>query len=180
MVELSILVWVLAAFFALVGWSRGWVKEIIALAGITLGLFAMSEFQILFNNIFDDLLPDQRFYLQTILFLLVVFFAYQTRALDNGGGRTERDETQSKALGSLVGFANGYLIGGTLWYFLLVHPNPQGNYALAPYVVQPPPGTASAAAAGGNLPLQVLTAGSNGDLLSLLVVVLFIVVLVLI
>ena len=180
MVELSILVWVLAVFFAFVGWSRGWIKEIIALAGIILGLFAMNEFQVLFNNTFDDLPPDQRFYLQSILFLLIVFFAYQTRALEGGRGRTGRDETQSKALGALVGFANGYLVGGTLWYFLLVHPNAQGNYALAPHVVAPPPGTASAAAAGGNLPLQVLTTGNNGDLLSLLVVGLFVLVLVLI
>lgn len=179
MIELTVLVWTLAAFTAYIGWKRGWIKEVIALAGITLGLFAMSEFQVLFNNTFNDLPPEQRFYLQSVLFLLIVFFAYQTRELDRGSrGATERDELQSRVLGAIVGLLNGYLISGTLWYFLTVHPS-NGNYALSPYVVAPAPGT-DAAAAAQNLPLQVLTAGQNGDLLALMVVVLFVVVLVLI
>lgn len=181
MVELSILVWMLAGFFAYVGWKRGWTKEVISLSGIILGLFALYQFDTLIRvTLFGDLPRDQVFYIQCTLFIVIIFFAYHTRALGEtrpggSGRREERDEMQSRALGGIVGFINGYLIGGTLWYFLDV-----SAYPVSPLVIPPPAGTASAEAVR-NLPLYVLTQnGANGDLLSLLVVVLFIVVLVMI
>jgi uncharacterized membrane protein required for colicin V production len=182
MVELSILVWMLAAFFGYIGWKRGWTKELIALAGIVLGLFALYQFDTLLRvTLFGDLPRSQVFYIQSTIFIVIIFFAYHSRAIGDSRpasgsrGREERDETQSRALGGIVGFINGYLIGGTLWYFLDV-----AGYPIAPLVVAPTVGTASAEAAR-NLPLYVLTQnGANGDLLSLLVVVLFIVVLVMI
>jgi hypothetical protein len=147
-----------------------------------LGLFALYQFDTLIRvTLFGDLPRSQVFYIQAALFIAIIFFAYHTRALgetprsSGGGRREERDEMQSRALGGIVGFINGYLIGGTLWYFLDV-----SAYPLAPLVVAPTAGTASAEAVR-NLPLYVLTQnGANGDLLSLLVVVLFIVVLVMI
>lgn len=176
MIELSLLVWVLAAVFAYVGWLRGWTKEVISLAGITLGLFALHEFDILIREtLFGDLPAQQVFAIQAALFLIIVFFAYQTNALaERAESRAERDELQTRALGGLVGFANGYLVGGTIWYFLDI-----ANYPLSPYVVEPALGSASAAAVN-NLPLYVLTGNGTNDLLSLLVVVLFVIVLVII
>jgi hypothetical protein len=178
MVELIVLVWLLVAFFAVVGFRRGWTKEIIALSGIVLGLFALFQFDgLLRQTLFGDLPPGQVYYIQAALFITVVFFAYQTRALGEGRPRRGegRDETQTQILGGIVGGINGYLVSGTLWYFLDI-----ANYPTAPAVVPPPAGTLSAATVG-NLPLYVLTqGGQNGDLLSLLVVILFIVVLVLI
>lgn len=178
MVELVVIVWLLVAFFAFVGFRRGWTKEIIALSGIILGLFALYQFDSLLRvTLFGDLPRGQVYYIQAALFITVVFFAYQTRALGEGRPRRGdvRDETQTQVLGAIVGGINGYLVSGTLWYFLDI-----ANYPTAPAVVAPPAGTISAATVG-NLPLYVLTQGSqNGDLLSLLVVVLFIVVLVLI
>lgn len=184
MVELSILVWLLAFFFGYVGYLRGWTKEVISLSGIVLSLFALYQFDTLIRvTLFGDLPRSQIFYIQAIIFITIVFFSYQTRALvesrtenrSGQGRREERDEAQSKALGSLVGFLNGYMIGGTIWYFLDIN-----NYPLAPLVITPPVGSASAAAVQ-NLPLYVLTAnGTSGDFLSLLVVILFVIVLVLI
>lgn len=186
MIELNILVWVLSAFFGYVGALRGWTKEVISMAGVVLGLFALYRFDVLIRQTLFVALPnDQKFYLQTIIFLLIVFFAYQTRALVGGDasrarGDSGRDPLQTKVLGAIVGFINGYLIGGTIWYFLDINRLPNGQYPLFPYVVAPLPNTASAQALP-NLPLYLLTQnGANGDLLSLMVVVLFIVVLVMI
>lgn len=188
MLELSVLVWILSSFFAFVGWVRGWTKAIISLAGIILGLFALYEFDALIReSLFGDLPPDQKFYLQTLIFLVIVFFAYQTRALvgiealrarrDRPDGR---DVLQSRVLGGLVGFLNGYLIFGSIWYFLDINRTPTGNYPLAPYIVAPPPGSASAQLLE-SLPLTVLTqGGTNNDLLAFAVVISFIVVLILI
>jgi uncharacterized membrane protein required for colicin V production len=187
MVELSLLVWFLAAFFAYLGALRGWTKEVISSAGIVLGLFALYQFDNLIRfNLFGDLPLDQKFYLQTMIFLAIVFFAYQTRAIVGAdasrsrSGSDGRDNLQTRVLGGIVGFINGYLIGGTIWYFLDINRLPNGAYPLDPFVSAPLPGTASAQALQ-NLPLYVLTQnGASGDLLSLAVVVLFVIVLVLI
>jgi hypothetical protein len=189
MIELNILVWGLSAFFAYVGAQRGWTKEVISLSGVILGLFALYQFDGLLRQTLLVAVPnDQKFYFQTIFFLVIVFFAYQTRALGNnepparGGGRADsgRDPLQTRILGAIVGFLNGYLIGGSIWYFLDINRLPNGDYPLTPYIIAPLPGTASAQALP-NLPLYLLTQnGANGDLLSLLVVVLFVVVLIMI
>lgn len=187
MMELSPLWWALAFFFTFVGWSRGWTKEIISMAGIVLGLFATFQFDTLIRlNLLGNVPPDQRTVIQVILFLIIVFFAYQTRAIVGGEaqrtrrGAGGRDPLQTKVLGAMAGFVNGYLVGGTLWYFLEINRLPSGQYPLSPYITAPLPGTPSAEAVS-NLPLFILTQnGANGDLLSLLVVLLFLLVLVLI
>lgn len=187
MVELSVLVWLLVGFFGYVGVMRGWTKELISMAGIILALFGLFQFDTALRvRILGGLPPDHRFYIQSALFLLVVFFAYQTKALVGGeatrarSGSEGRDPLQTKVLGAIVGGINGYLIAGTIWYLLDINRTPAGLYPLEPFVVAPPAGTASASAIS-NLPLYLLTNnGANADLLSLAVIVLFIVVLIMI
>lgn len=189
MIELSVLVWVGAAFFAYVGFYRGYLREIISLAGIMLGLFALYNFDDLLRGSLLVTLPnDQRFYIQTILFLLIVLFAYQSRAdltPDDERDRRSRDRNdqrdplQTKVLGAMLGFLNGYLIGGTIWYFLEINRLASGQYPLDPFVIAPVPGSPSQSLLS-SLPLFVLTSGGSGDLLSLSVVVLFVIVLIII
>ncbi len=188
MIELVFLVYFLIVFFALIGSKRGWIKELIAMSGVILALFGMFQFDTLIRRtLFGNLPSDQRFYLQSIMFLVVVFFAYQNRAII-GAEATRvrnnqadgRDPLQTRVLGALAGGVNGYLISGTLWYFMDINRVATGLYPLDPYVIAPPAGTASATFLP-NLPLYLLTNnGANGDLLSLAVIVLFIGVLIMI
>ncbi len=184
MIQLTAVVYLFIAFFAYVGWLRGWTKEVISLAGIMLAIFALWEFRDFITNvIFDELPAGQVFYIQSAIFGGIVFFAYQTRALaQRAGRRNNREELQTKVLGGIVGAINGYLISGTLWFFLDFPTTtvPGSNYALAPLVVAPSPGSVSADFVQ-NLPVYLLT-GTAGDsaLLSLVVVVLFVAVLILI
>src|SRR5690606_37642297 len=101
MIQLSVVVYLFIVFFAYVGWLRGWTKEVISLAGIMLAIFALWEFRAVISGvIFNDLPPGQVFYIQSALFLMIVFFAYQTRALaERPGRRNNREELQSKVLG---------------------------------------------------------------------------------
>lgn len=184
MIQLSLLIYLFAAFFAYVGWLRGWTKEVISLAGITLAIFALWEFRnFIIGVVFNDLPAGQVFYIQAALFGLIVFFAYQTRALaERSGRRNNREKLQSKVLGAIVGAINGYLISGTLWFFL-DYPFRFGttpNYPLSPMITVPQVGSVSESMIA-NLPVYLLT-GTQGDgtMLSFLVVVLFILVLVLI
>ena len=182
MLELVTLVWLCIAGFAAIGFGRGWTKEIIAMAGITLGLFALHQFDAaLRDQLLRQFSAQNKFLVQTIILLIIAFFAYQTRGLMGGGAPPDnaqggRDALQSKALGGIVGAINGYLISGSVWYFMHIN-----AYPLAPFVEAPAAGSLSLSTVN-NLPLYVLAGGPGtpGELLSLLVIALFITVLVLI
>ena len=68
------------------------------------------------------------------------------------------------------------MMSGSIWYFMHIN-----DYPLAPYIEAPTEGSLSWATID-RLPLFVLAQGpgSSGDLLSLLVIALFIIVLILI
>ncbi len=181
MLELVTLVWVSILVFAVIGLGRGWTKEVIAMAGVTLGLFALHQFDAAIREqLLGNVSAGGKFLFQCAVLLIIAFFAYQTRAL-RGGGRSEpdnagRDALQAKALGGIVGALNGYLLSGSVWYFMHIN-----DYPLAPYIEAPAAGSLSHGTVS-NLPLFVLAAGPGtpGELLSLTVIALFITVLVLI
>lgn len=194
MIQLTVLMWFFMAFFGYIGWKREFRKELISLSGIILALFGLSEFDTLVRvTLFGDLTPGTVYYIQAVIFLVIVFFAYETRGLEDDsssrrgrrGRRSaaeEREKLQSRALGAIVGIGNGYLVGGSLWYFLdiwVASPvRAIGSYPLGGRVIQPPAGSISAEWVA-NLPLYVLGAG-QGSFLSLAVVILFVIILVMI
>lgn len=179
MLQISTFMWVMAAVFAYVGFSRGWNKEIIATSGIILGLFALHQFDdVLRQTLLANLPTEQIFLVQAIIFGIIVFFAYQTRALggDDKGSRDGRDSLQTSILGGIVGFINGYLVFGTLWYFMDIT-----GYPLSPYISAPIPNTVSADFVD-SLPLYLLAGGpgGGGDLLAAAMIALFLIVLIVI
>ena len=176
MIQLVGIMVMLAIFFAIIGYLRGWNKELISMAGIILGLFALFQFDsLLRGTLLAGVGQREVFLVQSMIFIIIVFFAYQTRAL--GRARPDgRDSLQEGILGSIVGFINGYLIWGSLWYFLDIN-----QYPLSPWIVAPSPGSPSDQARD-LLPLVILGGGVNGDgnLLAIAVIVLFLFVLVVI
>lgn len=182
MMQLSALLWAMALLFGYIGFSRGWNKEVIALSGIILGLFALYQFDdVLRGTLLVTVSGDQVFLVQSAIFGIIVFFAYQTRALigteaTRARGEGGRDQLQTNILGAVVGFINGYLIWGTFWYMMEIN-----NYPLAPYITRPTAGSSSAITAT-QLPLYLLAGGpaGSGDLLALAVIVLFLIVLIVI
>lgn len=182
MLELMTLVWAFIIFFAFAGFQRGWTKEIISMAGIILGLFALHQFDVLIRGqLLAGFGASLKFMFQAGVFLVIVFFAYQTRALIGSDiqaaqGGDGRDALQSKVLGGIVGAVNGYLVSGSVWYFMHIN-----HYPLSPYIAEPASGSLSFQNLG-NLPLYILAQGpgSPDDLLSLMVIALFIAVLILI
>jgi hypothetical protein len=177
MIELSAVLVVMSIFFGVIGFLRGWNKELIAMAGIILGLFALFQFDTLLRGtILRGIARDQVFLVQAAIFIVIVFFAYQSRALGDENPRQGRSRLQESILGAVVGAVNGYLIWGSLWYFLDIN-----NYPLAPAIIAPAPGSLSAQTLQW-LPLVVLGGGINGsgDLLAVAVIVLFVFVLIVI
>jgi hypothetical protein len=174
MIQLSTFVWGMVAMFAIIGFSRGWTKEIIALTGVVLALFTLEQFKDVFlTPLTAGAEPAQQFYLYSGILLVISFFAYQTPArFDKGSKKRSRVQAaglQEGLLGGLLGAFNGYLIFGSLWYYMR-----ELNYPLSPNIPPPFVGTASETMAV-NLPLDWLL---EGNLLTLLVVILFLFVIV--
>lgn len=176
MIQLVGVMWVMAIFFAIIGFLRGMNKELISTSGIILGLFALFQFdQYIRLVLLANVTQRQVFLFQSVVFVVIVFFAYQTRALgigDDDGG-DGRSNIQSSVLGAIIGGINGYLIWGSLWYFLDIN-----QYPFAPYVIAPAPNSPSDQALN-ILPLVLLGGGpgGSGDILALAVIVLFVIVL---
>lgn len=172
MIQLSSFLWGMVALFAFVGFVRGSNKEIIGLTGIVLALFVLEQFRdVLLSPLVAGAAPDQQFYLYAGVLLVITFFAYQTperfSAMERRKGA--REGLQEGLLGSTIGALNAYLLFGSLWFYM-----DNLGYPLSPYITAPPLGSASAAMVN-QLPLVWLL---EGNLLTLMVIVLFLFVLV--
>jgi len=174
MVQLSTILWMLIILFALVGALRGWTRELVSTAGIILALFATWQFDaVLLQPLTRGAAPEQIFFLYSGILVVISFFAYQAptniAAKRQQTVADQRLGVQERLLGSVLGGVNGYLIFGSIWYYL-----DRTGYPFAPYIFAPTPGSASAAMVE-SLPLIFLV---QGNLLTVLVIVLFLLVLI--
>ena len=172
MIQISSLVWSTAIFFLVMGFLRGWNKELASLAGIAFGVFVLFQLDpLLRSSIFSILSLNQIFIIQTGIFVAFVFLIY--RSFDWGSER-QAGNWGASIIGGLIGFANGYLVSTTIWYFLDVN-----EYPFEPFIVAPGPTSASSGminlipivSIGNNL-------GSGSDVLVLVIVALLFLVLV--
>ena len=168
MISLHIVFYMMIIFFALIGYLRGWQREVIALTGLVASIAFLSTFgQEVINlwpstDITEGMSPEAaiqanqaRFWIQAIVHSSIAFFSYQmvTRLADQvSGGRIGdrvRANLEKRVVGSLIGATNGYLFVGALWSFLeyMITPNgyqqlsPGALYAFDPLIIRPVEGT---------------------------------------
>lgn len=123
--------------FTLIGVARGYRHElgstIIIFVSIFLVTFLSSYMVRGFTFISDSLLgqeaPDEVNFVLSIAFMVVfsifIFAGYAGRTLDFPG--RELPPPAGSIISALVGLINGYLVGGTLWYFLSTYSYPLGD-----------------------------------------------------
>lgn len=178
MMQLSSVLIMVAIIGGVVGYLRGWSKEVVATAGIILALFTQQQFNVIvFEPITAGASAEAKFYLYSFLLLIVTFFAYQTPAQASrlSGNRlysnSRRESLTERVLGLFVGAFNGYMVFGSLWYYL-----DSFGYPFNPYFTAPAPGSPSAMLVASNvLPLAWLV---QGNLLTIVVIVLFLFVII--
>lgn len=148
MVSLQFVFWFMVVFFALIGYMRGWQREVIALTGLIASIAALIQFGDSITRLVGALtgadatdplaIRRQQFWIQAILHSLIAFFSYQVvaRIADQAtGGRLGerlRGGLEKRILGALIGAFNGYLVIGTLWGFLEYQLTPGGYVQLGP------------------------------------------------
>ncbi len=136
MISLTVLFGLLVVLFALIGGMRGWAKELLVTSAIVLGLFlnAILETYITPYRTALFLQPGQsQFVIRGTLLILLAFFGYQTPHLRALQSKLVRERLEEILLGGLLGALNGYLLVGSIWYYL--H---QAGYP-TDLVIWPPP-----------------------------------------
>jgi uncharacterized membrane protein required for colicin V production len=136
MLDLAVVYFFLLALFAVVGFLRGWQREVIAAAGLVASIAALSQF----GHVVVELLTDipavgtdpvsnpepfrRMFWVQFGFHSFIAFVSYQMvsrladLALRGRLGERLRTGLESKIIGTLFGLLNGYLYIGALWGFL--------------------------------------------------------------
>jgi hypothetical protein len=121
MISLVVLFGMFVILFAVIGGMRGWAKELLVTSAIVLGLFL--------NAILETYVEPYRtgmatqpgstqFFVRGILLLLLAFFGYQTPSLRALQPKVVRERLEEIVLGLVMGALNGYLLVGSLWYYL--------------------------------------------------------------
>ncbi len=172
MIQIYSMLWISAVFFGIVGVIRGWNRELLTLAGIILSVFALFQFDALLRGVLLASVPeDQVFFVELFIFVLILYMTYRTRGTGGRGGR--RNRIQDAITGGLIGALNGYLIWGAVWYLLDIN-----EYPLDPLVIAPS-ATSISAQNLNSIPLVLLggAAGNSTELLTVMVIVLFLFVL---
>jgi hypothetical protein len=135
MIPLNTVFWGLVFLFGMIGALRGWAKEILVSSSVFLAMFTQQVFgqyilgptnpylPMLLDASAEVISPDTysttQFYVCTTLLLLLTFFGYAGPTLvGRVGGKVAREQLQDALLGFFLGLLNGFLVIGTLWFYL--------------------------------------------------------------
>lgn len=145
MISLNVLLYVFMGIFGMIGATRGWAKEMLVTFGVILSMFILSIMErfIPFIQNMSNSAPEALFWIRISLLIVLVFFGYQTPNISKfaGSGSFAREKLQDILLGLFMGVINGYLVFGTIWFFM--H---QAGYPFEP-ITAPVPGTPAGDAA---------------------------------
>lgn len=146
MIALNFAFWIFVIFYAVIGAMRGWAKELLVTFSTILAIFI-----VIIVERFAPFVTDFQqaagqaagapmdFWVRSGLMIIFTFFGYQTPRLPRiQTAKLARERVQDVILGALVGAVNGYMIMGSLWFFL-DQINYQLNETVAQYVFAPDP-----------------------------------------
>jgi uncharacterized membrane protein required for colicin V production len=125
--------WLCIFLFGLVGWMRGWAKELLVSFSAILALALIFILRKYIPFVRDLQPPDVTlFWIQTIIMLVLVYFGYQTVRIERLTGKATRDKVQDALFGSILGAFNGYLIVGSILYWMQEADYPFENFMTPP------------------------------------------------
>ncbi len=137
MVSLVVVFWMYVILFATIGAMRGWARELLVAFSVILALFIITVLETLVPVVktIVNSSPLVQFWVRTFIVIASVFFGYQTPKIPRlaSQNRFARERLQDILLGVFLGALNGYLIVGTLWYYLAAAGYPY------PTLIAPPP-----------------------------------------
>ena len=122
MMSIVYLFWMYVILFGLVGWMRGWAKELLVAFSVILALAL--------NHVVHKYIPIARglpendvslFWVRTIILIVLVYFGYQTViSIPHLASKAARERLQDTLFGAFLGAINGYLVAGSILYYMHV------------------------------------------------------------
>jgi lysylphosphatidylglycerol synthetase-like protein (DUF2156 family) len=135
MMSLAVVFWMYVILFAIIGGMRGWAKEILVSFSVILALAFIALLEHYVPFVRDVLLPQKSptlFWLRTSILIMLVFFGYQTVNYQRFAAKVTREKLEHAILGIVIGAINGYLIAGTIWFYMSDAKYPFANIISAP------------------------------------------------
>jgi len=120
-ISLTVLFGLFVILFGVIGAMRGWAKELLVTSAIVLGLFL--------NNILATYIQPYQTFLATAqlgtvfaaqagVILMLAFFGYQTPKIQALQPKLVRERFEEIMLGGFMGLLNGFLLVGSIWFYL--------------------------------------------------------------
>ena len=135
MVSLNFVFWMYVVLFGIIGGMRGWAKEILVSFSVILALTfttLLSNYVPFIRDVLEKDSKELYFWLCSIILFLLVFFGYQTPNIQRFAAKMNREKLQDIILGAVIGALNGYLIAGTIWFYMYKAGYPFPNVIAAP------------------------------------------------
>ena len=134
MMSIVYVFWMYVVLFAVIGAMRGWAKELLVSFSVILALTT--------NHVLRRYIPlvsalpensSSLFWVRAMIVTTLVYFGYQTViSIARLASRAARERLQDTLFGIFMGAINGYLISGTILFYL--H---QANYPFSSIVSAP-------------------------------------------
>jgi len=134
MMSIIYVFWMYVILFAVIGAMRGWAKELLVSFSVVL---ALTTNHVLRRYIpLVQALPEEStslFWIRTMIVITLVYFGYQTVvSIARLAARATRERLQDTLFGIFMGAINGYLIAGTILFYLHQARYPFPNVVSAP------------------------------------------------
>lgn len=138
MMSIVYLFWMYVILFAVIGALRGWAKELMVsfavIVALTLNLLLRNYVGLVYKLPANS---SELFWVRSLIVVGLVFFGYQTViSIPHLASRAARERLQDALFGAFLGAINGYLIAGTLLYY--IH---QAGYPYPNIIAPPQPNT---------------------------------------
>ena len=134
MMSVVYIFWMYVVLFALVGWMRGWAKELLVAFSVLLALalnHVLRRYIPLAQNLPET--DQSLFWVRTIILLVLVYFGYQTViSISHLAAKGRTEKLQDTLFGAFLGALNGYLVAGSILYYIHIADYPFQNVMSKP------------------------------------------------
>jgi hypothetical protein len=134
MISIISLFGLFVVIFTLIGWMRGWAKELLVAFSVILALalnHVIRRFVPMAANLPET--DASLFWVRTITLLVLVYFGYQTViSIPHLAAKGRTEKVQDTLFGAFLGALNGYLVVGTILYYVHV-----ADYAFQTVITKP-------------------------------------------
>jgi len=134
MMSIIYVFWMYVFLFAIIGWMRGWAKELLVSFSVILALalnHVIRRYIPLAANLADT--DVSLFWVRTIILVVLVYFGYQTViSIPHLAAKGRTEKLQDTLFGAFLGGFNGYLVAGSILYYMNV-----ANYPFPEVITRP-------------------------------------------